>query len=322
MLSFGGITLRHGLFLAPLAGYTDYAFRAVCRRFGAEYQVSEMVSSRALCYRDKKTPRLARVDAGELPCAVQLFGSEPPYMAEAASMVAQGMAGGVKPSAIDINMGCPVKKIVSAGDGSALLKNPTLAYDIVKAVKDAVSLPVTVKIRVGYTEKEKGKGIPELALALEEAGASLIAVHGRTREAMYGGTVDLPSIAAVKAAVSVPVVGNGDIASAKDALRMLKETGCDGVMIGRGAVGNPFIFEEIAAALEGREYLPPTVETRLATALLQLDLAIADKGETLAVFEARKQIAAYTKGMRDGALLRAAICRAESAAEMRDILRR
>ncbi len=322
MLSFGGITLRHGLLLAPLAGYTDAAFRAVCRQYGAEYQVTEMVSSRALCYRDKKTPRLARVDEAELPCAVQIFGSEPLYMAEAAAMVANGMAGGAVPSAIDINMGCPVKKIVSAGDGSALLKNPALAYDIVKAVKGAVSLPVTVKMRVGYTEKEKGKGIPELAKALEEAGASLIAVHGRTREAMYGGSVDLASIAAVKAAVSVPVVGNGDVASAADALQMIKETGCDGVMIGRGAVGNPFLFAEIAAALEGREYAPPTVAERLEVACLQLELAAKDKGETLAASEARKQIAAYTKGMRDGALLRAAVCRAASVAEMRDILLR
>ena len=329
MLSFGGISLRHGLLLAPLAGYTDAAFRAICRLHGAEYQVTEMVSSRALCYHDKKTPRLARVGEEELPCAVQIFGSEPAYMAEAAAMVEKGMAGGAAPSAIDINMGCPVKKIVSAGDGSALLKNPSLAYDIVKAVKGAVSLPVTVKIRVGYTEKEKGKGIPEFAKALEEAGASLITVHGRTREAMYSGQVDLASIAAVKAAVSVPVVGNGDIASAEDALRMLRETGCDGLMIGRGAVGNPFVFEEIAAALEGRDYTPPTVEERLSLALLHLSLLEKEAERALATgesappfaAEARKQIAAYTKGMREGAALRAALCRAASLAEMTAIIR-
>ena len=304
MLTFGNITLKHGLFLAPLAGYTDRAFRTVCRALGAEFQTTEMVSSRALCYHDKKTPLLARIDQEELPASVQIFGSEPSFMAEAAAMVAEGMAGGAVPSAVDINMGCPVKKIVSAGDGSALLRKPELAFDIVKAVKRAISLPVTVKIRVGFGKEDRGVGIPAFAKALEEAGASLLAVHGRTRADMYSVEVDLASIAAVKSAVSIPVVGNGDIKCAADAVTMLRETGCDGVMIGRGAIGNPFIFAQIAAALEGRAYTPPTLREKMVVALWQLRLAASEKGEYTAVVESRKQFAAYTSGVRGASALR------------------
>ncbi len=305
MLTFGNVTLRHGLMLAPLAGYTDYAMRRVCRLHGAEYEVSEMVSSRALCYHDTKTPFLARVGREELPMAVQIFGSEPRFMAEAAKMVAAGMGGGLPPSAIDINMGCPVKKIVSAGDGSALMKDPSLVFAIVEAVVKAVSVPVTVKIRAGWDAQHKNA--VEVAKAAEAGGASLLAVHGRTRADMYSGKADLAVIAAVKNAVRIPVVGNGDIRCAADALRMKEETGCDGIMIGRGAVGNPFVFEEIAAALDGKKYTPPTPRERVETALYQLRLAIEDKGEAVGVNEARKQFCEYLRGMRGATAMRCAI---------------
>lgn len=322
MLTFGNIHLKYGLFLAPLAGYTDTAMRRVCRSFGAEYTVSEMVSAKALCYHDKKTPLLARVEACDLPGAVQIFGSEPDAMAEAARMVSEGMAGGVPPSAIDINMGCPVKKIVSAGDGSALMKSPALVYDIVHAVTRAISLPVTVKIRAGWDET--CKNAVEVAKAAETGGAALVAVHGRTKTQMYSGKVDFSVIADVKNALQIPVIGNGDIATAADALRMKAETGCDGVMIGRGAVGNPFLFAEIRAALDGRDYTPPTPEERVDTALYQLRLACDEKGERVAVTESRKQFADYLHGMRGAAAVRgrinAAVTYAEAEALAREFL--
>ena len=310
MLEFGNLQLKHGLFLAPLAGYTDMAMRTVSRAYGAEMTVSEMVSARALCYGDKKTPALARILSSELPAAVQIFGSEPEFMAEGARIVARGMAGGVPPSAIDINMGCPVKKIVSAGDGSALLKSPSLVYDIVKAVAGAVSLPVTVKIRAGWDDGHRNA--VEVALAAEEAGAALVAVHGRTKTQMYSGRASLDIIAKVKDALHIPVVGNGDIDSADAALRMKRETGCDGLMIGRGAVGNPFLFAEIRAALEGVAYVPPTPRERMETALWQLRLAVEEKGEREAVMSSRKQFADFAAGLRGAAALRAAVHKADS----------
>lgn len=313
-MKIGNASIKHGLFLAPQAGYTDYAMRTVCREKGAEMVVSEMVSSRALCYGDVKTPALARVRADELPMAVQIFGNEPRYMSEAAKMVAEGLGGGVSPTAIDINMGCPVKKIVSAGDGSALMKNPALVYDIVRAVSGAVSLPVTVKIRAGWDESHKNA--VEIARAAEAGGASLIAVHGRTRAQLYSGCADLHIIGEVKNAVSVPVVGNGDIRTGTDAVRMKKETGCDGVMVGRGAVGNPFLFEEITALFEKRAYTPPTLREKMETALYQLRLAIDDKGERGGIHEQRKQFCEYLRGVRGGAAMRLSVMRAESYAEI------
>lgn len=314
VIRLGNITLAHGLILAPLAGYTDYAMRYLCRREGAELTVSEMVSSRALCYGDKKTPSLACIRAEEAPAAVQIFGSEPHFMAEAAKLVEQGIGGGVAPAAIDINMGCPVKKIISAGDGSALMKDPALVYDIVKAVVGAVALPVTVKIRAGWDEAHKNA--VEVAKAAEAAGASLVAVHGRTRTQMYSGKADYTVIAAVKDALSIPVVGNGDVCSASDALRIKQQTNCDGIMIGRGAVGNPFLFAEIRAALAGELYTPPTPRERMETALLQVRLAIETQGEESAVLASRKQFADYASGLRGAAALRAAAHRASDYAAL------
>ncbi len=317
-MRFSDIELKHGLFLAPLAGFTDYAFRTVARSFGAEYLTSEMVSAKAVCFSDRNTLPLARVGAEELPCAVQLFGHEPEVMARAAARVAAGVDGGVIPTAIDINMGCPVHKIAGNGDGSALMKTPALAEEIVRAVVDAVSLPVTVKIRAGWDAHHINA--TEVARAVEAGGASMICVHGRTKTQGYAGNADYGVIAAVKRAVSVPVVGNGDVTSAAAARRLLDETGCDGIMIGRGAVGNPFLFREVIAMLEGRDCPPPTREEKYETALRQLSLAIADKGETIALLESRKQLSNYLSGIRGGAAHRAALVTAASFAEIASIL--
>ncbi len=326
-IQIGKYLLRHGLFLAPLAGVSDRAFREVCRAHGAEYTVSEMVSAKALCYEQKsrkalRTAPLASVFDYEMPMAVQLFGSEPEFLAEAARMIEErsynDCQSDTPPAAIDINMGCPVHKVVSNGEGSALMKEPKRAAEIVRAIVGAVSLPVTVKIRTGWDPESKNA--VEMAMRLEDAGATLIAVHGRTRADMYTPGVDYASIRAVKESVRVPVVGNGDIYSAADALHMIKETGCDGVMIARGALGNPFLFTEICAALEGREYTPPTVSERFATALTQVERMIEDKGERIAIAEARKHLSWYIKGVSGAASARVEINRAETLDDMKRIL--
>lgn len=319
MLKVGKVELRHGLFLGPMAGYSDYAMRTVAREHGAEYLTSEMVSAKALVYQDASSAPLARVTKDELPCAVQIFGHEPEIMAKAAAMIASGRYGKI-PTAIDINMGCPVHKIVSGGDGSALMKKPDLAREIVAAVKGAVNIPVTVKMRIGY---EAGSNIAAaFAKELEAGGADLICVHGRTRAQGYSGDVNIAAIRQVAEAVSVPVIGNGDIRTVESAMRMLLFTRCRGIMIGRAAVGNPFIFSEIAAALDGRPYTPPSAEERYEVAAHQLALAIADKGETIAVLESRKQIGGYLAGYRDAAIARSEINRATTAEEVLSILHR
>ena len=328
-IKIGNYELRHGLFLAPLAGVSDRAFRDICRRHGAEYTVSEMVSAKALCYEqstkklDKvKTAPLASVYKYEMPMAIQLFGCEPEFMARAARLIEEmdyiGCTSDTKPSAIDINMGCPVHKVVGNGEGSALMKNPRLAADIVRAVVSAVNLPVTVKLRAGWDENSINA--PEMAKMLEDAGASLIAVHGRTRAQMYAPSSDNKVIAAVKKSVSVPVVGNGDVYSADDALRMLEETGCDGVMIARGALGNPWIFEETAARLEGRSYTPPSAEEKLKEALIQIEQMIEEKGEYIAIAESRKHLSWYTKGLNGATRARCEINSAKTFEEMKSIL--
>lgn len=317
MLKIGNLTLRHGLMLAPMAGFADYATRRLCAAYGAEYCVTEMVSAKAVCFRDKKTPALARIDESEAPCAIQLFGADPAYLAEAAARLSGGAAGGVAPVAIDINMGCPVHKVAGNGEGSALMKDPALVERIVAAVRGATSLPVTVKIRAGWDENSINA--VEVARAAEAGGASLICVHARTRQAMYSGKADPCVVKAVKNAVSVPVVGNGDIVDVPSALRML-ETGCDGLMIGRGAIGDPFLFRAIAAALEGKAAPPPTGEERYAAACQQLAWRVAEKGEPLAVAESRKQLAAFLHGFPDAAATRARIHTATTAREMQECL--
>ncbi len=327
----GSVLVPHGLFLAPMAGVSDAPFRSLCKKYGAEYTVSEMISAKALCYEQNgraaapvRTAPLAEIDGGSAPMALQLFGSEPEFLARAAVLLESGTYRGFRsalaPAAIDINMGCPVEKVVRNGEGSALLKDHARAAEIVRAVVRAVHLPVTVKIRAGWDEQSKNA--PELAKRLEDAGAALICVHGRTRQQFYQPVSDNRIIAAVKAAVSVPVIGNGDLFSAPDVKKMLEETGCDGVMIARGALGNPFLFAEIRAMLEGCPYTPPTTEERLAVAFAHATEIVAHKGERIGVPEARKHLAWYTKGLRGAPAVRGALMYATTLEEVRELLSR
>lgn len=332
MLKFKNVELKHGVMLAPMAGATDYAFRKICKEHGAEYLVSEMVCAKALCYEQKikksieaspsKTAPLAAIRDGELPMAIQIFGSEPELMAQAARMIAQcsyrGCTSRHAPSAIDINMGCPVHKVVSNGEGSALLKNPALASKIVEAVALAVDIPVTVKIRIGW-DKSSINAV-EMAKRLEAAGASLICVHARTREQQYAPFADWSYIESVKGAVDIPVIGNGDIFEAADAQRMMDQTGVDGVMIGRGALGNPWIFENTIRLFEGGEERIISQNEVIETALDHLALMIESKGERAGIAESRKHLGWYMKGIRGAAELRNRINTAEHIDEIRAIL--
>ena len=316
-IKIGNIEMKYGLCLAPMAGYTDRAMRLVCAKYGAEYSVTEMVSAKAVVFNDKKTFSLARILPDEGPVAVQIFGSEPEVMAEAASILAKPLIGS-SPIAIDINMGCPVNKIFSNGEGSALMKSPELIEKITRAVSSAIDIPTTVKIRAGINKNSINA--VECALAAEEGGASLVCIHGRTREQMYGGLADREVIKNVKDSLHIPLIANGDIIDAESALSMLCDTGADGIAIGRGAVGNPFIFDEIVHTLEGGEYISPPIEERIDTALLQLRTAIEEKGERIAIPEARKQIALYLRSFRGAARIRAEINRALTYEEVKSAL--
>ncbi len=319
-MKFGNIELKHGLFLAPMAGYTDRAMRLSSYMHGAEFSVTEMVSAKAVVFGDKKTFNLARIRADEGKVALQIFGSEPDVMARGTEILVENAErmGGVKPLAIDINMGCPVNKIYSNGEGSALMKDPELIERIVESVSKALYIPVTVKIRAGI-DSEHINAV-ECALAAESGGAKLVAVHGRTRAQLYGGSADREIIKNVKNSVQIPVIANGDIVDGASAIAMLRDTGADGIMIGRGAVGNPFIFEEIRAALASEEYTPPTLEEKVKAALFELKSAVDDKGEAFAIPEARKKIALYFKGFRGSALLRAGINSATTYEEAEKII--
>lgn len=319
-MKIGNVEVRHGLFLAPMAGFSDRAMRRVCHEMGAEYSVSEMISAKAVTFGDKKTFSLAAIKEDEGPVALQIFGSEPDIMGRAAEILTQKdweSLGFASPVAIDINMGCPVHKIFSNGEGSALMRDPELIYRIVRAVKDSTYLPVTVKHRTGVDSSHINA--VECALAAEAGGAELITVHGRTKTQMYSGGVDREIIKKVKNSLHIPVIANGDILSADDAISMLKDTGSDGIAIGRGAVGNPFIFSEIRSALCGESFTPPTLEEKVDVALWQLRLAIEDKGEEKAVPEARKQIASYLHSFRGAAQIRAKINRALTYGEIEQI---
>ena len=301
------INFENGVFLAPMAGVADRAFRHMCKKYGADGVVTEMISSKATVFEDKKTKELARIDDFERPCALQLFGSEPETMARAANLCME-----FSPDIIDINMGCPVHKVVSSGDGSALMKNPALAYEIMKAVVDAVGekIPVTVKIRRGF-DKDHINAV-EIALLAQKAGVDAVFVHARTREQMYAPPCEYSTIKDVKEAVSIPVIGNGDIYCAQDAARMISETGCDGVMIGRGALGNPYLFAQVKHYLKTGETLAfQSAKDKLEDIKEHMSLLVADKGEAVAAAECRKHLAWYIKGVRGAAALRDEINRTE-----------
>ena len=292
-MKIGNITINSALALAPMAGVTDLAFRTICRELGAGYTITEMVSAKALCYQDKKSVPLLQLGEGEHPAAVQIFGSDPACMEQAAGMAAERSGADI----IDINMGCPVPKVANSGDGSGLMKNPKLAVKVAEAViRGAGGRPVTVKFRLGW---DKGSiNCVEFAKAMEEAGVAAVAVHGRTRTQMYSGTANWDYIRAVKETVSIPVIANGDVFEPKDAVRILKYTGADMAMIGRGCFGNPWLFQRAQAALAEEEIPPlPPLAQRCDTAVRQFELSAAQKGEHIACLEARKHYAWYLKGV-------------------------
>ena len=287
----GNIEVNNPLFLGPMAGVTDWAFRTVCAELGAGVTVTEMVSSRALVYQDKKSRALLKKNAGSI-CGAQIFGNDPDIMAQGAILALEHSGCDF----IDINMGCPMPKIANSGDGCGLMRTPELAADIVNAVVKAVDVPVTVKCRLGW---DKGNiNVLDFTKRMEDAGAALLAVHGRTRSMLYSGVADWDTIAKVKQQLSVPVIANGDVISAETAVRCQNWTKADGLMIGRATFGNPWVFAEVKAAMNG-EPIPerPPLATRVDVAVRQFQLAFEDKGEHIACLEARKHFAWYLRGV-------------------------
>ena len=314
-MRLGTMEITAGAALAPMAGVTDYAFRETCVSLGAGLTVTEMVSAKALCYGDKKTASLLRRNRG-VPCGVQIFGSEPEIMARGA-VLALELSGC---DFLDINMGCPMPKIVNNGEGSALLKDPELAGRIVRAVADAVPVPVTVKARKGWDKTHVN--IVELAKRLADCGAAAITVHGRTKTMLYSGTADWDVIAKVKQAVSIPVIANGDIDSPEAALRCKNRTGADLLMVGRACFGDPWLFTQIRAALAG-EPVPerPALAQRMEAALRQMELAQEDKGEHIACLEARKHLAWYLRGVAFSNYYKQEISKLQTMEDVRRVIR-
>lgn len=298
-LNIGGVPLKSHAVLAPMAGVSDRAYRELCVRFGAAYCVSEMVSSKALPFNSKKSEELMEISDLERPCGIQIFGDDPKCMADAAKHALEN-----KPDIIDINMGCPAPKISSNGSGSALMKNPRLCGEIVKAVTAVTDIPVTVKIRKGWDDDSVNA--VEVAKICESAGAAAITVHGRTRQQYYKPPVDYDIIRAVRESVSVPVIANGDIDSAERAKEVMDITGCDLVMIGRATLGNPWIFSQINAYLENPNVKihTPDLEERLGVMIEHIGKMVEYKGEHMAMLQARKLVVGYFKGMKGAAALR------------------
>ncbi len=297
-MNIGNVSLDNRVFLAPMAGVTDLPFRLICKRKGCGMLYSEMINAKALCYNDENTKKMTKIEDEEHPIAIQIFGSEPEFMGRAAEIL-----NSHSNEILDINMGCPAPKVIKNGDGSALMKNPKLAEEVMKAVVENSIKPVTLKIRKGWDENSINA--VEIAKIAEQAGISAVAIHGRTREQYYSGNADWNIIKEIKEAISIPVIGNGDVFEIEDAINMLEKTNCDAIMIGRGSQGNPWIFNRINHYMNTGEILPkPTTEEKISTAIDHMRLAVEEHGEYVAVREMRKHIGWYIKGLKNSARYR------------------
>ncbi|HBG7380454.1 TPA: tRNA dihydrouridine synthase DusB [Clostridioides difficile] len=309
-MKIGNLELKNKVFLSPMAGVTDLPFRLICKEQGCGLLYTEMINGKALCYDDENTKKMLKIEEEEHPVAVQIFGSEPEFMGRAAEIM-----NDYSNEILDINMGCPAPKVVKNGDGSALMKNPKLAEEVLRAVVKNSKKPVTLKIRKGWDDNSVNA--VEIAKIAEDCGISALAIHGRTREQFYTGKADWNIIAEIKKNLSIPVIGNGDVFTIEDSINMLDKTGCDAIMIGRGAQGNPWIFKRINHYMNTGEILPePTLNEKISTAIKHLKLAVEEHGEYVAVREMRKHIAWYLKGLRNSAKLRDEINKIEDYQEV------
>ncbi|MCC0647607.1 tRNA dihydrouridine synthase DusB [Clostridioides sp. ZZV15-6598] len=309
-MKVGNLELKNKVFLSPMAGVTDLPFRLICKEQECGLLYTEMINGKALCYDDENTKKMLKIEKEEHPVAVQIFGSEPDFMGRAAEIMNE-----YPNEILDINMGCPAPKVVKNGDGSALMKNPKLAEQVLKAVVKNSKKPVTLKIRKGWDDNSVNA--VEIAKMAEACGISALAIHGRTREQYYTGKADWDIIADIKKNLNIPVIGNGDVFTIEDSINMLDKTGCDAIMIGRGAQGNPWIFKRINHYMNTGEILPePTLNEKISTAIKHLKLAVEEHGEYVAVREMRKHIAWYLKGLRNSARLRDEINKIEDYQEV------